>query len=80
MSTEEKISDEKPLLVDCPHCHGSGKVSAPHLETLAATAWAFHKGDELQLIKAIKTLRGWTGMSLRESKNAIENVAWEASK
>ena len=80
MSTEEKTSDEKPLLVDCPRCNGSGKVSAPTLETLAATAWAAHEDDPHRFIHAIKTLRSWTGMELRDAKDAIENAERKASK
>ena len=61
------------LMVDCPRCNGTGKVTSPPLGVLAAAAWEAHKDSgSLRLIHAVKTLRCWTGMGLKDAKDAIE--------
>lgn len=61
-------------MVDCPRCNGTGKVTSPPLGVLAAAAWEAHNdsNDTLRLIQAVRTLRGWTGMGLKNAKDAIE--------
>lgn len=68
------MGDNEALMVDCPRCMGSGKVLSPPLTILAAAAWEAHKDDgNYGYIKAIRTLRCWTGMGLKEAKDAINS-------
>lgn len=74
----EKISEDKgaapALRVDCPRCAGTGKIAVDHVANLAAKALEEHRGGKYGLIQAIKTLRDWTGCTLREAKDAIEEA------
>ena len=69
------MSEMKP----CPRCGGTGQVSVGQSAWLAAAAWEAYADDDLGFIKAIKALRGWTGMSLKDAKDAIEAARTEAS-
>ena len=68
------MSDTKP----CPRCGGTGQVSVSQSAWLAAAAWEAHADDDLGFIKAIRTLRGWTGMGLKDAKDAIEAARTES--
>ena len=63
-----------PVMVPCPRCDGTGLISTSRVSWYAAVAWETHKDDECGYVEAIKMLRSWTGLSLKDAKDAIERA------
>lgn len=74
------MSARDDLHMPCPRCAGSGKVVIEDLKRLAAVAWEAHRDEAHGFIYAIRTLRGWTGLGLREAKDAIESAQREPAR
>jgi hypothetical protein len=76
--TKKVVLTVKKLHRRYAHAHITrfqSKVLAPPLAFLADAAWLAHKDEAAGFIRAIKTLRGWTGMGLHDAKEAIRSAS-----